>query len=275
MKLLETIYDIILLEFNEKFINSLVDEYKLSEPNISRDIFRFYINRFKQIQDSPNVKEKNITKYTWKELEKVVDNHKKRKIKTGKIDTTVTDSNLIYNENGLRLYSSNSLESCIKYGNGYRFCISSRGLKNQYHEYRIHKGGTIYFLFNDNLSKKMNDDESFENPQHVLVIIVYKNYYTVTDARNRIEEEKYYNLDELVRNYPWVNQVREYLVPVKQKNFDTELLDLKRDYNRDKNKIETLLQDNPNDYDLISKLDELTKKFRFDVTSLRMEFNKF
>ncbi len=275
MKLLETVYDIILFEYSERLVGSLVDRYVESNPEISPEIVRFYIKRFKEIKDSPNVTEKDITKYSWKELEKEVDANQKRKIRAGKIDTTVTDSNLIYNENGLRLYKSNSLESCIKYGHGYRFCISARGLKNQYHEYRVHKGGTIYFLFNDNLSKKMNDDGSFEDPQHVLVIMVYKNYYTVTDARNKIEEEKYYNLDELVKNYPWVNEVKEQLVPIKQKNFDTELINLKREYNSDKNKIEILLQDDPNNSELLTKLDDLTKKFRKDVNDLRIEFNKF
>jgi hypothetical protein len=150
MKLLETIYDILLMEYSEKLIDGLVNKYQESEPNVSKDIFRFYIKRFKDIKDSPNVEEKDITKYTWKELEKVVDKNQKRKIKAGKIDLSSDDPNLIYNNNGIRLYKSNTLESCVKYGTGYRFCISSRGLKNQYHEYRVHKGGTIYFVFTDN-----------------------------------------------------------------------------------------------------------------------------
>lgn len=273
MKLLETIYEIILLEYSEKLINNLIDKYSQENPEVAQETIRYYIKRFKEIKDSPNVIEKDITKYSWEKLEKVVDNNQKRKIKLGRIDLGSDDPNLIYNQNGIRLYKSNTLESCVKYGTGYRFCISSRGLKNQYHEYRVRKGGTIYFIFNDNLSKEMDDMGNFEDPRHIMVIIVYKNKYTVTDATNKIEDE-YDNLEDLIKNYPWVDQVKDLLVEVKPKNFDTELMDLKRQYNKDKQRIDDLLMDDPNNSELRSKLDELTYKFRSEVNKLRIEFNK-
>jgi hypothetical protein len=274
MKLLKTVYDILLLEYSEKLIGGLVNKFTEEKPDLSSEIARFYIKRFKELKDSPNIGEKDITRYSWNELEKVVDSNQKRKIKTGKIDLTSDDPNLIYNNNGIRLYKSNTLESCVKYGAGYRFCISSRGLKNQYHEYRVHKGGTIYFIFNDNLPKEMDDQSNFGDPRHVMVIIVYKNKYTVTDATNR-QEEEYYNLEDMVKKYPWIGEIKNYLVEVKPKNFDTELMNLKRNYEKDKREIESQLQNDPTNNELIFKLDDLTKNFRSEVQKLRIEFNKF
>jgi hypothetical protein len=274
MKLLETIHNILLFEYSEKLINNLVDRYIGLNPHLSNDVIKSYIKRFKEIKDSPNIEEKNITKYSWEDLEKVVDNYQKKRVKAGKIDTSVSDSNLIYNDNNLRLYKSNSLESCVKYGNGYNFCISARGEKNQYHKYRVYKGGTIYFLFNDNLTNKMDNEYNFIQPKHVLVIIVYKNFYTITDSTNSREEE-YYNLNDMILNYPWIDLVKDYLVPIKDRNFDTELINLKREYNTNKSILEKLLEVDPNNDDLISRLEELTKKFRSDVYNLRSEFNKF
>jgi len=252
MKLLKTVYDILLLEYSEKLIGGLVNKFTEEKPDLSSEIARFYIKRFKELKDSPNIGEKDITRYSWNELEKVVDSNQKRKIKTGKIDLTSDDPNLIYNNNGIRLYKSNTLESCVKYGAGYRFCISSRGLKNQYHEYRVHKGGTIYFIFNDNLPKEMDDH----------------------DATNR-QEEEYYNLEDMVKKYPWIGEIKNYLVEVKPKNFDTELMNLKRNYEKDKREIESQLQNDPTNNELIFKLDDLTKNFRSEVQKLRIEFNKF
>lgn len=273
MKLLETVYDILLLEYSEKIIDSLVDKFTKEDPVVSTEFVRFYIKRFKQLKDSPNIEQKDITKYSWKELQKVVDGNQKRKIKAGKIDLTSDDPNLIYNSNGIRLYKSNKLESCIKYGAGYKFCISSRGLQNKYHEYRMHKGGTIYFIFNDNLSDKIDSVGDFEDPRHVMVIIVYKNKYTVTDATNKREDE-FSNLDDMVKTYPWIGEVKDYLVEIKPKTFETELMDLKRNYEKNKREIESELQDNPRNNELILKLDDLTNKFRSEVQKLRIEFNK-
>ena len=71
-----------------------------------------------------------------------------KRIKAGKINTGEADANLVYNQDGLRVYWAKDKNACVKYGNGYSFCISSRGNQSSYYFYKKHNG-TPYFIFDD------------------------------------------------------------------------------------------------------------------------------
>jgi hypothetical protein len=175
MKFTDLIYEMVLKEYNEKFLNQITKKFQEEIPDLETDIIRVYINRFVQIKDSPNVKEKDITKYTWRQLESVVDSNQPKRIKTGKMNDGEPsgDSNLIYNENGLRIYLGKTKNACIKYGNGYSFCISSRGEGNLYFDYRHRQKGTPYFIFDDTKSSEQDDIGNFIDPDHLLVLFIF------------------------------------------------------------------------------------------------------
>jgi hypothetical protein len=207
----------ILREYNEKFLNQIIQKFKGETPDLEEEIIRVYINRFVQIKDSPNVKEKDITKYTWKELETTVDSNQPKRVKTGKMNDGEPggDSNLIYNENGLRIYLGKTKNACIKYGNGYSFCISSRGEGNLYFDYRYRQKGTPYFIFNDTKPSGQNSKGEFINPFHLLVLFVYEHtydkgtfWYTITTADNSGETEYDY-FDEIEKDYPKLRGLEE------------------------------------------------------------------
>ena len=60
MKLLSVIKEMILREYNEKFLNQIIQKFKGEIPDLEEEIIRVYINRFVQIKNSPNVTEKDI-----------------------------------------------------------------------------------------------------------------------------------------------------------------------------------------------------------------------
>jgi len=83
MKFSNIIYEMILREYNEKLLNQIIKKFQEEAPGLDTNIIRIYINRFVQIKNSPNVTEKDITKYTWKQLETVVDSNQPKRIKAG------------------------------------------------------------------------------------------------------------------------------------------------------------------------------------------------
>jgi hypothetical protein len=207
-------------EYGQSLIQTLVEKFQKEVPTLTPTIIRNYIDRFDRIKN--NLTEKDITKYNWKELENTVDGYQpKQRIKAGKLDPTVTDANLLYNQDGIRIYLGLDKKSCIKYGSGYSFCISSRGYNNMYSHYRVKKRGTPYFIFNDNLPKTK------ENPNHVLVLFVYdppdrssvwdaymtrneSSRYTITNALNK--GEKHYNsINYVVSDYPWTKPITNFV----------------------------------------------------------------
>jgi hypothetical protein len=201
----------LLNEYGQSLIETLTQKFKQEEPGLNSTIIRSYIDRFERIKN--NLPEKDITKYTWKDLENTVDGYQsKDRIKAGKLDPTVTDANLLYNQDKIRIYLGKDKKSCIKYGNGYTFCISSRGEDNLYGLYRIVNKGTPYFIFNDNLPKEDN--------RHLMVLFVYLNgshslggkRYSLTLASNRPEDEtKYDTLSEIKGLYPWIQPIENFV----------------------------------------------------------------
>jgi hypothetical protein len=221
MKFSNILHELLLLEYSNKIINQLVTKFKEENPDLASNIIVAYINRFKDIQNSPNVTEKDITKYSWKDLETVVDANQPKRIKAGKINDAEPekDSNLIYNENGLRIYQANTKKACIKYGNGYSFCIAARGDDNMFNDYRYRQNGTPYFIFDDTKTSEKDENDDFIDPAHVLVLFNYvkeiyrdqgeyvNEYYTITDANNKGDEEFEsdpwnYPYDKIVKKYP-------------------------------------------------------------------------
>jgi len=239
MKFTDLIYEMVLKEYNEKFLNQIIKKFQEEIPNLETDIIRVYVNRFVQIKDSPNVKEKDINKYTWKQLETVVDSNQPKRIKTGKMNDGEPggDSNLVYNENGLRIYLGKTKNACIKYGNGYSFCISSRGEGNLYFDYRDRQKGTPYFIFDDTKSSEQDDMGDFTDPDHLLVLFMFEHsydkgtfWYTITDADNN-GEMQYDYFDKIVKDYPRLKGLEELFKLVEIDPKEKKLSEIEKKYN--------------------------------------------
>jgi hypothetical protein len=203
MKLLDTIYESVLLEYSHKLINQLVD--KFSEEGVNPEESSEYINLFHRYSQGLDLDKRDITKYSWDELYRTVNSkNKNRRVKAGKIgDKNVDKDDIIYNNDGVRIYRGDSQEKCVRYGNGYNFCISSRGDDNKYRVYTsLNKKKTFYFVFNDNLPP--------EDENHILVIIfAHDDHYKVWNALNK-GGKLFITYDNMVEQYPWLEGL-EYL----------------------------------------------------------------
>jgi hypothetical protein len=228
MKLLKAISEIIssklILEISEKRILELIKKYQKEKPNLTPNVIRAYIDRFEEIKNSPQITQKDIYQLSWMDLVRIVDASQKKDIKAGKMDVSIPDENLIYDKNNIRVYKASNRESCIKYGDGYNFCISARGDGEMYQKYRIDDDGSPYFVFFDNITK--------DDPNHLLVVFYYKtkNNFSVTDAKN--EGEKYFgSKDELISSYPQLKPIINLFNPIpiekkeKMKSYLDEIYD--------------------------------------------------
>ena len=218
MKLTETIYSILLKEYSEGVMRKLIEKFKLEQNNLSDAVIISYINDFKKI--SQKLENRDIMTYSWKDLENTVDSNRSTRIKAGKIDVTAEDANLLYNSDGIRIYHGKDKTACIKYSNGYSFCIGARGDRNLYSGYRHfdddlkERVGTPYFVFNDNMDK--------QDPNHILVVFEFSykkkndteftpDHYTVTNADNN-GDKKFDRFSTVVTNYPWVAPLKDLMI---------------------------------------------------------------
>lgn len=226
---------VILEAYSQGLINKMINKYKSFNPDLSSEEIKEKIARFQQI--SSNVEQKDITKYSWDELTSLLDSHQPKRIKAGKIDKTNPDLDMIYNKDGIRIYRAITKKACIKYGNGYNFCISSRGTRNKFEDYRVKGNATPYFIFNDNLTTNKLRDGSFEDPRHLLVLMVYdtgekKNpTYSISNADNT-GEVNYPNPTQIFKIFPWLKE------PFQQKILKVELIPNVEIFRAEKKKIE-------------------------------------
>jgi uncharacterized protein YhfF len=209
----------IIPEYSDAIKRKLIDKFAKEEEGVSPDVIEAYIKRFKEIKKSPKILEKDIFKYSWKELEQTVDSNQPKRIRAGKINggEPSGDANLVYHKDRLRVYVGKSKNACIKYGNGYSFCISARGEDNMYDSYRHHHEGTPYFVFDDTKSSSKKKDGSFEDPSHALVIFKYQRLrrnnkqYSVTDADNKGDDE-YFDFYGIAQDYPRLSGLKNIFV---------------------------------------------------------------
>jgi hypothetical protein len=200
--------DNFLTEYSQGTINKLTTKFKQENPSLSDNEIKTYINRFDSIKGNLPIDKRDITKYSWNELEQVIISNQSKRIKAGKInDGEPKDANLVYNKDNLRIYVGKTKQACIKYGNGYSFCISARGEDNMYGEYRFMQQGTPYFIFDDSKSSERDEDGKFKDPNHLLVIFYHEendegpDQYSVTDANN-IDTDYFNNWDEVIQYFP-------------------------------------------------------------------------
>ena len=96
MKLLDTIYESVLLEYSYKLIDLLVDRF--SEEGVDPEEAREYINLFHRFSQGLDPDKRDITKYSWDELYRTVNDQKdSRRIKAWKIgNKNVDKDDVIY-----------------------------------------------------------------------------------------------------------------------------------------------------------------------------------
>lgn len=167
--------------YSEKLVLQLIDGFKQENPDLDENTIKAYIDRFQQIKDSPKVENKDITTYSWDDLETLISTNQP-KVKTSQVNR---QEDTIYNQNGLEILLGNSKDACIKYGEGYRFCISARGERNAFDSYR--HDSTTYFVIDHERSNEKNEQGQYIDPYHIIVIMKEDllDTLTFTDANNK------------------------------------------------------------------------------------------
>jgi hypothetical protein len=252
MKYFQSFNNFLFENYNQKIKNQLYKKFKAENLGLTLNIFNHYVDRFFQIKNSPKIKEKDIFKYSWKQLEEVVDKNQSKKIKVSKIKFDKSEE--IKNNNGLKIYLAKNRDSCIRYGDGYTFCISNKNLKtNLFLSYKYEDESacnTFYFIFDPKKSKEIKDGE-FIDPHHLIVLKVgidpwfnkdegdkiedFINY-TLTNANN--DGDKDLNWDGIIKVQSKLKGLKEKLLPICSVDEREKLL-YKLELEKDK-KIEAL-----------------------------------
>lgn len=143
-------------EYSEGEIRYLIDKFKEEADDfnieISDEELKKSIERFDQLKNSPNIKEKNLRKYSLKQLLKIV-----KSVPSGDTDEEDITPDVVYNENGLIIYSGHKEGNCVKYGSGEKWCIT----QTNFPAYRYGDYETTFYLVKDTNKEKTAEDSFF------------------------------------------------------------------------------------------------------------------
>lgn len=227
----------LLYEYSDKIKNQLINKFKKENPNLVLNNISYYIERFAELKNSPKIKEKNIFKYSWKELENIVDSQKI--IKKNK---PIVDGKPVYNNNGMRIYAGDTEEGCVKYGSGYSWCISSRGEGNMYDYYRYGHNVSIYFVFDDNRTSERDENNNFVDPFHSIVVMVNEldedDYEYVVTLADNDGEETFYSFNALTKVFPKLEGLKKIFKTQKPIESEKNRYEIKKDFEEKISKLQ-------------------------------------
>jgi hypothetical protein len=178
-----------LFEYSDKVIKDMVAKFKSEERTLSDEQATYYISRFEKLKESPRVTEKDITKYTFKDLEKLVDSFPEETVSTKNINTAEVKGTAIYDDNNLEVYLGDERNKCVTYkaytqqhsGGGYSWCIARSDSSNMFNNYRYGSDSLnariFYFV--------IDRDLPVTNKNHVFIVHVFDDgQYGYTSAFN-------------------------------------------------------------------------------------------
>lgn len=179
--------------FTQKFKDEAEDfNISIPEDEIKKAI-ELFDSKFKQ---DPNVAEKDLEKYTLKQLIKLVSS--KPGFEKEKVAITPTPD-MVYNENGIIIYNGDVEGKCIMYGAGERWCITRGSFGN--YRFDPQRGyPNFYLVKNTNLPD--SDPLSF-----VAIQARNNGRYVWTNRLNNPHESKEMDFDKLTDEIPYLNSI--------------------------------------------------------------------
>jgi hypothetical protein len=142
----------------------LGEKFKSENTNLTPDQILFYISTYMDILNEIPADTKRVDEMSFAEFEHLIDsiNSKKEVGTSSKAD--MSDIDLKYDENNLKIFAPKTKDQCIKLKNGRGWCTSREGEGNMYYTYRLTHERTLYYV--------IDEDKDFNDLNFAVVILV-------------------------------------------------------------------------------------------------------
>lgn len=205
-----------LTEISDKLKKTLSAKFKKEKPDLTDEMVNYYIDGFERFKRGLEPDKRDITKYTFAQLEQLVDARTARrdlkKTSSKKVSSDYDEEdtdNLIYDDNNLKVLKGPTKDFCIKYGQGKAtWCISRSGGSNLFYNYRYGYNLTIYFI--------IDDDMPARDVNSAMVILVEPDGdMRLADRTNsgRYSGHQTVPWSEIVNKQPKLEKLRSLFVP--------------------------------------------------------------
>lgn len=243
---------VILTELTDKVKQQQFDRLKRENTDTTSDIsdddIKMYVNIWDEYSQGFPPQFKDITKLSLEQIINLIKDADFKKYLKGKQSRFFADQepnpdlDTLYSKNNLTIMKGDLREKCIRYGEGYSWCISRKDAQNLFFSYRMRlEEPMFYFVF--------DKDKPKNDTYHAMVIYVDNNgVYKVASAENTGDVEMTWN--DIITIQPKLKGLQGIFKP---KPLSKEE---RSDYNKFKNEV------NNQTYDKFS-LEEKYKYIKF------------
>jgi hypothetical protein len=146
------------------FVKKMFGKYSKENPNLTQDQILYYLDSYYENFDLIPFDTKGVDKMSFSELEHLLDGLQGKKEQSNKNKEDLSNIDLKYNENGLKIFAPTTKDQCIRLRNGRGWCTSREGSGNMYYNYRLGHSRTLYYV--------IDEDKDFDDLNFATVILV-------------------------------------------------------------------------------------------------------
>lgn len=147
LDLVKTIDDL----YPKLITKKLTEKFVKENPALTQDQLLFYIGSYiENLNDIP-VDTKKVDEMSFLEFEHLLDALSAKKGSNETKARDMSDIDLIYDENNLKIFAPKTKDQCIKLRNGRSWCTSREGSGNMYYNYRLGHERTLYYVIDEDL----------------------------------------------------------------------------------------------------------------------------
>lgn len=210
-------------------VNAMKKKFKSQNPALTDAQIEFYIDAFDKNKSTPAIqkaKGPDITKYTWTELESLIDaNFSTRSLHEPVIET---DMKPVYQspDGTLQIFLGDRKEKCVRFrqefekrsGQQYSWCISRSDASNMFASYRFRRDEPVFYYIFD-------ADRDLADPLHACVVYVEASdtYFLATSLN---DGDKRKSWDELVTMMPKLKNIKSVFKHVPLSEREREIYEL-------------------------------------------------
>jgi len=142
----------------------LGEKFKSENTNLTPDQILFYISTYMDILNEIPADTKRVDEMSFAEFEHLIDSIGAKKGADTSTKSDMSDIDLKYDENNLKIFAPKTKDQCIRLKNGRGWCTSREGGGNMYYNYRLGHERTLYYV--------IDEDKDFNDLNFAVVILV-------------------------------------------------------------------------------------------------------
>lgn len=195
-----------LFEISDKIKQTLRAKFKQQNDLLSDDQINYYLDKWDRYAKNFPVDKRDITRLSFDEIEQLIDNAVSRAQLKGRGQQKTKqpeESKAIYKDNNLIINQGNTKERCIKYGDGFSFCISRNDSSNLFFSYRMRANEPVFYFVRDLQREKENPNDIW---RFIVIQVDKNNNYTVTTADN--PGDKPMTWETIIQHQPKLTNLR-------------------------------------------------------------------